>query len=119
MAPLNALFNGFSWGSVMSRLGPYSGWLGIALVTVVLLGMVFGAAAQAEALPAPEMQTATATPTPTATPTATPTPTPTPTPTGPTATVEEVLEKGLRLAEASPVHLAARGTGVSNSTRCD
>ena len=37
----------------------------------------------------------------------------------PTGTVEEVLEKGLRLAEASPVHLAARGTGVSNSTRCD
>ena len=40
-------------------------------------------------------------------------------PTGPTATVEEVLEKGLRLAEASPVHLAVRGTGVSSSTRCD
>ena len=119
MAPLNALFNGFSWGSVMSRLGPYSGWLGIALVTVVLLGMVFGAAAQADALPAPEMQTATATPTPTPTATPTATPTPTPTPTGPTASVEEVLEKGLRLAEASPVHLAVRGTGVSSSTRCD
>ncbi len=37
----------------------------------------------------------------------------------PTGTVEAVLEKGLRLAEASPVHLAVRGTGVSNSTRCD
>lgn len=37
----------------------------------------------------------------------------------PTGTVEEVLAKGLRLAEASPVHLAVRGTGVSNSTRCD
>ena len=57
--------------------------------------------AQAYSLPAAEMQAATATPT----------PTPTPTPTGPTATVEEVLEKGLRLAEASPVHLAVRGTG--------
>ena len=30
-----------------------------------------------------------------------------------------MLEKGLRLAEASPVHLAVRGTGVSSSTRCD
>ena len=37
----------------------------------------------------------------------------------PTGTVEEVLEKGLRLAKASPAHLAVRGTGVSNSTRCD
>ncbi|MYB76494.1 MAG: hypothetical protein F4X83_05240, partial [Chloroflexi bacterium] len=37
----------------------------------------------------------------------------------PTGTVEEVLEKGLRLAEASPVHLAVRGTGVNNSVRCD
>ncbi|MDE2817890.1 MAG: hypothetical protein OXK81_14510, partial [Chloroflexota bacterium] len=37
----------------------------------------------------------------------------------PTGNVEAVLAKGLRLAEASPVHLAVRGTGVSNSTRCD
>ncbi len=37
----------------------------------------------------------------------------------PTGTVEEVLEKGLRLAEAFPVHLAVRGTGVTNSVRCD
>ena len=37
----------------------------------------------------------------------------------PTGTVEEVLEKGLRLAEASPAHLAVRGTGVTNSVRCD
>jgi len=36
----------------------------------------------------------------------------------PTGSVEEVLAKGLRLAEASPVHLAVRDTGVSNSTRC-
>ncbi len=32
---------------------------------------------------------------------------------------EDVLEKGLRLGEASPVHLAVRGTTVSGSTRCD
>ena len=37
----------------------------------------------------------------------------------PTGTVEEVLQKGLRLAEASPSHLAVRGTGVGNSARCD
>ena len=92
---------------VRARLGTC--FVGAALMLAVLLGMVFGTMAQAYSLPAAEMQTATATPT----------PTPTPTPTGPTASVEEVLEKGLRLAEASPVHLAARGTGVSNSTRCD
>ena len=38
---------------------------------------------------------------------------------GPAATVEEVIEKGLRLAGASPVHLAIRGTAAANSTRCD
>ena len=32
--------------------------------------------------------------------------------------LEDVLEKGLRLAQASPVHLAVRGTGVNNSVRC-
>ena len=32
--------------------------------------------------------------------------------------VEEVLEKGLDLAEASPVHLAFRGTGAAGSMRC-
>ena len=37
----------------------------------------------------------------------------------PTGTVEEVLQKGLRLAEASPAHLAVRGTGVGNSARCN
>ena len=37
----------------------------------------------------------------------------------PTGTVEEVLVKGLRLAEASPSHLAVRGTGGGNSVRCD
>ena len=37
----------------------------------------------------------------------------------PTGTVEEVLEDGLRLAEASPSHLAVRGTGGGNSVRCD
>ena len=35
-----------------------------------------------------------------------------------TDSVEEVLEKGLALAEVSPVHLAFRGTGQNNSTRC-
>ena len=33
--------------------------------------------------------------------------------------VENVLEKGLRLAGASPVHLAFRGTGQEDSVRCD
>ena len=33
--------------------------------------------------------------------------------------VEEVLEKGLLLAGASPVHLAFRGTASSESVRCD
>ena len=33
--------------------------------------------------------------------------------------VEDVLEKGLSLSEASPVHLVVRGTSVDNSTRCD
>ena len=37
----------------------------------------------------------------------------------PTGTVEEVLEKGLRLAKASPAHLAVRGSGLAYSTRCD
>ena len=32
--------------------------------------------------------------------------------------VEDVLEMGLRLAQASPVHLAVRGTTVVSSTRC-
>ena len=32
--------------------------------------------------------------------------------------VEEVLEKGLALAEASPVHLAFRGSGGAGSVRC-
>ena len=35
------------------------------------------------------------------------------------ASVEEVLEKGLRLAEASPVHLAARATVQDGSLRCE
>ena len=35
-----------------------------------------------------------------------------------TDSVEEVLEKGLALAEVSPVHLAFRGTGQNDSTRC-
>ena len=38
---------------------------------------------------------------------------------GPEATVEEVLEKGLQLAEASPVHIAVRGTADADSVRCD
>ena len=38
---------------------------------------------------------------------------------GPTATVEEVLEKGLRLAEVSPVHIAFRGTADAGSVRCE
>ena len=38
---------------------------------------------------------------------------------GPAATVEEVMVKGLRLAGASPVHVAVRGTAVADSTRCD
>ena len=33
--------------------------------------------------------------------------------------VEEVLEKGLALAEASPVHLAFRGSGAAGSVRCE
>ena len=33
-------------------------------------------------------------------------------------TVEELLEKGLYLAEASPVHLAIRGTASSDTVRC-
>ena len=36
-----------------------------------------------------------------------------------TAGVEDVLEKGLALAEASPVHLAFRGTAQSGSVRCE
>ena len=99
VAPLNGLCNAFGQRSFVTRLAPWAGWLGIALALAVLLSTVFGTMAQAYSLPAAEMQAATATPT------------PTPTPTGPTATVEEVLEKGLRLAEASPVHLAVRGSG--------
>ena len=38
---------------------------------------------------------------------------------GPAYTVEEVLAKGLRLAGASPVHLALRGTAAADSIRCD
>ena len=34
-------------------------------------------------------------------------------------TVEEILEKGLRLAEASPVQIALRGTATADSVRCD
>ena len=37
---------------------------------------------------------------------------------GPAATVEELLEEGLHLAGASPVHLAIRGTPAANSVRC-
>ena len=33
--------------------------------------------------------------------------------------VEDVLEKGLRLAEASPVHIAVRGRAAANSVRCE
>ena len=33
-------------------------------------------------------------------------------------TVEEVLEHGLRLVGASPVHIAFRGTGDTSSVRC-
>ena len=38
--------------------------------------------------------------------------------TGETATVEEVLEQGFRLAGVSPVHLAIRGTPAASSVRC-
>ena len=38
---------------------------------------------------------------------------------GPSATVEEVLERGLRLAGASPVHIAFKGTAPASSIRCD
>ena len=38
---------------------------------------------------------------------------------GPAVMVEEVMEKGLRLAGASPVHLVVRGTAVADSARCD
>ena len=37
---------------------------------------------------------------------------------GPAATVEELLKDGLRLAGASPVHLAIRGTPAATSVRC-
>ncbi len=37
---------------------------------------------------------------------------------GPAATVEELLAKGLHLAEASPTHLAIRGTPAAGSVRC-
>ena len=36
-----------------------------------------------------------------------------------TSTVEEILESGLRLAGASPVHLVFRGTPVSDTVRCE
>ena len=35
------------------------------------------------------------------------------------STVEDVLEKGLELAESSPVHLAVRGTTSGDSIRCE
>ncbi len=35
------------------------------------------------------------------------------------ASVEDVLEQGLRLTESSPVHLAFRGTAASASVRCE
>lgn len=35
------------------------------------------------------------------------------------ASVEDTLEQGLRLAGASPVHLAFRGTAADGSTRCE
>lgn len=35
-----------------------------------------------------------------------------------TATVEELLEDGLRLVGASPVHLAVRGTAGADTVRC-
>ena len=35
-----------------------------------------------------------------------------------TPSVEDVLEKGLELSEASPVHLAFRGTAQSDTVRC-
>ena len=35
-----------------------------------------------------------------------------------TASVEDVLERGLRLAETSPVHIAIRGTASASSVRC-
>ncbi len=35
------------------------------------------------------------------------------------ASVEDVLEKGLRLSEASPVHIAIRGTAQADSVRCE
>ena len=38
--------------------------------------------------------------------------------TGGVATVEELLEKGLYLAEASPAHLAIRGTASGDTVRC-
>ena len=37
----------------------------------------------------------------------------------PAASVEEILEKGLALAEASPVHLVVRGMAREDSTRCE
>ena len=37
---------------------------------------------------------------------------------GETASVEEVLERGLDLAEESPVHLVFRGTGQPDTVRC-
>ena len=37
---------------------------------------------------------------------------------GPAATVEELLDEGLHLAGASPVHLAIRGTPAASSVRC-
>ena len=37
----------------------------------------------------------------------------------PTGTMEEVLEEGLHLAGASPVHLAVRGAADEGSLRCE
>ena len=37
---------------------------------------------------------------------------------GPESTVEEVLERGLELADASPVHIVVRGASAADSIRC-
>ncbi len=61
VAPLNGLCTAFGQRSVVTRLAPWAGWLGIALALAVLLSTVFGTMAQAYSLPAAEMQAATAT----------------------------------------------------------
>ena len=55
VAPLNGLCNAFGQRSVVTRLAPWAGWLGIALALAVLLSTVFGTMAQAYSLPAAEM----------------------------------------------------------------